>query len=262
MERILEVAREIRPALLDITGGAPELHPEIQRFIMALRREGIPVQLRTNLTVLLEPGLEELPAFFRENLVQLVASLPCYLAENVEAQRGTGVYEKSVEALRRLNAVGYGHKEHLALNLVYNPGGPSLPAPQTELEASYGRELESRFGVRFTRLLTITNMPIGRFGAQLRRESRIREYMDLLRSSFNPATVDGVMCRRQISVGWDGKLYDCDFNLALGMPVNHGAPDHIREFSPKALTCRRIVTGEHCFGCTAGAGSSCAGILA
>jgi len=261
MERVLDVARQIRPSLVDITGGAPELNPNLRRFILALGEEGIPAQVRTNLTVLLEPGQEDTPEFFRANGVRLVASMPCYLAENVEAQRGTGVYEKSIDAIRLLNGLGYGIDPDLPLNLVYNPGGPTLPAPQERLEADYRRELGERFGIRFTRLLTITNMPIGRFRAQLRAQDRLGEYVRLLQEAFNPRTVEGVMCRTQLSVAWDGTLYDCDFNLALGLPVDHGAPSHIRDFSPEALAGRRIVTGEHCFGCTAGCGSSCAGAL-
>ncbi len=251
-----------RPRLVDITGGAPELNPHLRRFVEALRAAGIDVQIRTNLTVLLEPGMEDMPAFFRDNEVALVASMPCYLEENVRAQRGPGVYEESIEAIRRLNSLGYGTEPNLPLNLVYNPGGPSLPGSQKELEISYKLELGLHSGVEFTRLLTITNMPIGRFGDELRRQGTEEEYMKLLRDSFNPATVECVMCRSQIAIGWDGTLYDCDFNQGLGLPVDHGAPDHILDFDPSALVERRIVTGDHCFGCTAGSGSSCGGALA
>ncbi len=262
MELVLKAAKDARPHLVDITGGAPELNPHLRRFVRALRAEGIPVQVRTNLTLLLEPGTEEMPEFFRDNEVGLVASMPCYLEENVRAQRGPGVYEKSVEAIRTLNGLGYGIDPRFALDLVYNPGGPFLPAAQQELEEAYRRELDAQFGIRFTHLFTITNMPIGRFGAELRRQQKVGEYMRLLKDSFNPRTLDGVMCRRQISVGWDGTLYDCDFNLAIELAVDHGAPDHIRDFEVPDLTERRIVTGDHCFGCTAGSGSSCAGALA
>ncbi len=219
------------------------------------------MKVRTNLTVLVETGMEDLPSFFREHAVELVASLPCYTDENVSAQRGPGVYQKSIEAIRRLNAEGYGREASLPLSLVYNPGGDFLPSPQLALENDYRRELDERFGISFTRLLTITNMPIGRFRKMLTGPRRLDSYMDLLKASYNPATVPGLMCRRQVSIGWDGSLYDCDFNLALGLTINHGAPDHIREFMPDALRSRRIVTGEHCFGCTAGAGSSCAGVI-
>lgn len=247
--------------MVDLTGGAPEMNLHFRKFVQALRQEGHRVQVRTNLTVLLEAGLEDLAEFLREHQVQLVASLPCYLEENVQAQRGVGVYEKSIAAIKRLNALGYGFESGLALNLVYNPGGPFLPPPQKVLEEDYRRELGTRFGISFTRLLTITNMPLGRFRAELNRQNQEQDYLRLLRKSFNPHTVGGLMCRQQISIGWDGTLYDCDFNLALGLPVNHGAPDHIQSFSPPDLRMRRIVTGEHCFACTAGAGSSCGGAL-
>jgi radical SAM/Cys-rich protein len=261
MELVLEAVRSSRCRLVDLTGGAPELNPHFRRFVTDLRRTGCTVQVRTNLTVLLEPGMEGLPEFFREHEAHLVASMPCYLEENVSAQRGKGVYEKSIAVIRRLNALGYGVEPSLPLNLVYNPGGAFLPPLQVALEEDYRRELGNRFGIAFTRLLTITNMPLGRFRAYLSRQSLETSYITLLRKSFNPDTVDGLMCRHQISIGWDGTLYDCDFNLALGLPVNHGAPDHIHAFRPAELWKRRIVTGEHCFGCTAGAGSSCGGAL-
>ena len=261
MERVLEIAGEVGCELVDLTGGAPELNPHFRRFVEALRGDGHTVQVRTNLTVLLEPGMETMPEFFRDHEVQLVASMPCYLEENVRAQRGERVYEKSVEAIRRLNALGYGQENGRILNLVYNPGGPVLPPEQAELEGDYRRELGDRFGITFSRLLTITNLPIGRFRAILRKHGQEQKYLHLLRTAFNPQTIDGLMCRHQLSIGWDGTLYDCDFNLALGFSVNHGAPDHIERFDPSDLMTRRIVTGEHCFGCTAGCGSSCAGAL-
>lgn len=261
MQAVLEAAERVGCQLVDLTGGAPELNPHFRRFVEALCNAGHRVQVRTNLTVLLEPGMETMPEWLQEREIQLVASMPCYLEENVRAQRGAGVYEKSVEAVKRLNALGYGSDPRLPLNLIYNPGGPFLPPEQSGLEADYRRELGERFGIVFSRLLTITNMPIGRFRAKLRREAREDEYLRLLRESFNPTTVDGLMCRHQISVGWDGTLYDCDFNLSLGYSVNHGAPDHIQRFEPSLLRARRIVTGEHCFGCTAGFGSSCGGAL-
>ena len=261
MQLVLKAAKSIDCELVDLTGGSPELNPHFRRFVAALREEGHSVQVRTNLTVLLEKGMEELPEFLRNHQIQLVASLPCYLEENVRAQRGEGVYAKSIEAIKRLNALGYGTGSGLPLNLVYNPGGPFLPSSQSALEEDYRRELDQRFGITFTHLLTITNMPLGRFRMELIRQNQERDYLDLLRKSFNPQTVNGLMCRHQISVGWDGTLYDCDFNLALGLPVNHGAPDHIRSFNPGDLKMRRVVTGEHCFTCTAGSGSSCGGVL-
>jgi radical SAM/Cys-rich protein len=262
MQSVLRAARSAGCQRVDLTGGAPELNLHFRKFVTALRQQDHQVQVRTNLTVLLEPGLEDMAEFLREHQVQLAASLPCYLEENVQAQRGIGVYEKSIAAIKRLNALGYGSESGLALNLVYNPGGPFLPPPQKVLEEDYRRELGARFGISFTRLLTITNMPLGRFRAELSRQNQEQDYLRLLRKSFNPQTVGGLMCRQQISVGWDGTLYDCDFNLALGLPVNHGAPNHIRSFSPAELRMRRIVTGEHCFACTAGSGSSCGGALA
>lgn len=261
MELILDAVEASRCRFADLTGGAPELNPHFRRFVMSLREKGCHVKVRTNLTVLLEPGMEDLPEFFKEHGVELIASLPCYTKENVCAQRGAGVYEKSIEAIRRLNALGYGLVPSLPLSLVYNPGGAFLPSPQLSLEADYRRELAERFGISFTHLLTITNMPLGRFRKELSAQKQLESYADLLRQSFNPATVSGLMCRRQVSIGWDGTLYDCDFNLALNLPVNHGAPDNIRSFAPDVLRARRIVTGQHCFGCTAGAGSSCAGCI-
>jgi len=261
MELVLNAAKSVSCKLIDLTGGAPELHPDFRRFITALRREGHSVQVRTNLTVLLEPGMEGLPEFFREQQVRLVASLPCYLQENVCAQRGPGTYVRSIESIKKLNALGYGSDSILPLNLIYNPGGAFLPPPQSALEDDYRRELGQRFDITFTRLLTITNMPIGRFRRELERKNQERSYLDLLRKSFNPETLNGLMCRHQISIGWDGILYDCDFNLALGLPVNHGAPVHIQSFRPIDLKVRRVFTGEHCFACAAGSGSSCGGAL-
>jgi len=261
MELALHAAANSGCRLVDLTGGAPELNPNFCRFIEALRKNGHAVQVRTNLTVFLEPGMDKIPEFFREHNIRLVASLPCYLEENVSAQRGKGVYEKSITAIRQLNTLGYGKNPELPLSLVYNPGGPFLPPPQSVLEADYRREMDLRFGIGFTHLLTITNMPLGRFQIELGRKNQEQKYLQLLRKSFNPQTVDGLMCRYQISIGWDGTLYDCDFNLALGLPVNHGAPDQLKSFRLSDLSLRRIVTGEHCYGCTAGAGSSCQGAL-
>lgn len=261
MELVLDAAEEAKPKLVDLTGGAPELNSEFRRFVVSLRADGHRVQVRTNLTVLLEPGSVDLPDFFRRHGVLLVASMPCYLEENVAAQRGAGVYKKSVEAMRRLNAAGYGVTGGLQLDLVYNPGGPYLPPSQEMIEADYRRELYSRFGLSFTRLLTITNMPLGRFWAGMKQAHRDEEYMRLLTGSFNPDTITGLMCRRQVSVGWDGRLYDCDFNLALGLPVGMDVPSTVEEFDANAVAARRIVTGVHCFGCTAGCGSSCKGAL-
>ena len=260
MEHILRVAREIDCKLIDITGGAPEMNPRFGRFVSAAREQGFPVQVRTNLTILLEPGYEDMPQFLADQEVQLVASLPCYLEDNVDRQRGKGVYLRSVDAIKALNAVGYSNGSNLSLDLVYNPVGPHLPPDQSELEQQYRDELKKRFGIKFTRLLTITNMPIGRFNADLRRWEKADKYKQLLRDSFNPDTIAPLMCRHQINVDWNGSMYDCDFNLALKLSVNHGMPTDVRDFDP-ALHQRKIETGNHCFGCTAGCGSSCGGAL-
>ncbi len=256
MEMILKAVEASRCKLVDITGGAPELNPFFNRFVKVLADRGNAVQVRTNLTVLQEPGMGNLAGFFKDNRIRLVASLPCYTTENVCAQRGQGVFEKSIETIKRLNNLGYGFEDSLPLNLVYNPGGAFLPSSQRTLEEDYRRVLFEQFGVVFTHLLTITNAPLGRFKKELLRNGQLVPYMELLRESFNPATVQRLMCRHQVSIGWDGTLYDCDFNLAIRLPVNHGAPDHIRSFSPHELRNRRIMTGDHCFACTAGAGSS------
>lgn len=261
MHLVLGAVRDTSPGLVDLTGGAPELNPHFVWFIESLLTEGIDVQVRTNLTVLYEEGQDLLPRFFSTRGVHLVASLPCYLEDNVTSQRGKGVYRKSVEAIKTLNEHGYGIDPRLPLHLVYNPGGPFLPPPQNVLEDDYRRELGARFGIQFTRLITITNMPIGRYLERLRETNSLQKYMDLLKKSFNSETIDGLMCRHLISIAWDGTIHDCDFNLAIGLRVDHGAPDHVTKFEKVALKERRIVTGDHCFGCTAGRGSSCGGEL-
>ncbi len=260
MEAVGDIADSVKPNLIDITGGSPELHPDIRRFITELRKRGHPIQVRTNLTVFYEDGMEGFPEFYRDNGVMLVASMPCYLEENVRAQRGERVYEKSIDAVKRLNSLGYG--SDLSLNLIYNPGGSFLPAAQVDLENDYKRELGEKLGIVFNHLFTITNMPLGRFRDQLHSQNKEEEYLELLRNSFNKNTIKELMCRYQISVGPDGTIYDCDFNLALEMPVSHGAPDHISRFDLPSIEKRRIATDKHCYGCTAGAGSSCAGSLA
>lgn len=260
MEMILKVVRDHRFKLIDLTGGAPELNPYFRLFVASLSQEGLQVQVRTNLTAILESG-KDMPDFLCKNKVRLVASLPCYLEENVRAQRGEGVYEKSISVIKRLNDLGYGYDSDLPLTLVYNPFGAYLPPPQSVLEDNYRRELESRFRITFTKLITITNMPLGRFRRILVKNCQLQNYMENLKKSFNPLTLEGLMCRHQISVGWDGILFDCDFNLSLGLSINHGALNHISSFNLSRLSRRRIITGEHCFGCTAGAGSSCSGAL-
>jgi radical SAM/Cys-rich protein len=218
---------------------------------------------RCNLTILLEAGYQNLAEFLADKQVEIIASMPCYSAENVNAQRGDGVFEDSIAALQLLNSLGYGIDPQLPLHLVYNPVGAFLPSPQEELEADYKRELQKHFGIVFNRLYTLSNLPIGRFAAYLRRNNRLDEYMQLLIESFNPATIEGLMCRNTISVGWRGEVYDCDFNQQLGMQWNN--PDKsgifLWDVNPDSLTNREITTGDHCFGCTAGAGSSCGGAI-
>ena len=261
MTAIVSLATALPGCLVDLTGGAPELHPGFRRFVTTLREAGIAVQLRTNLTVFDEPGQADTPEFLAGQQVRLVASLPCYRDENVTAQRGGDVFPRSLAALRRLNALGYGRRDELPLNLVYNPGGPFLPPEQVALEADYRRTLRACHGVEFSHLLTITNMPIGRFLQDLHARGMADGYRALLHDSFNPGTLPGLMCRHQICVAWDGRLADCDFNLTLGLGLAPGLPQRIDELQPGMLSGRRIVTGEHCFACSAGHGSSCGGAL-
>ncbi len=261
MLSVLRLARALPEARVDLTGGAPELNPHFRPFVDALREQGHAVQVRTNLTVFFEAGQGDTPEFLAERGVSLVASLPCYLDDNVDTQRGSGVYKRSIAALRRLNALGYGQQAELPLNLVYNPGGAFLPPDQAPLEDAYRRQLKDRFGIIFSRLLTITNMPMGRFLNDLQRDGQAEVYKTLLEDSFNQATLEGLMCRHQICVAWDGTLSDCDFNSILGLSLAEGLPSHIDKLDPKNLQGRTIVTGEHCFGCTAGCGSSCGGAL-
>ena len=250
-------------AVVDITGGAPEMNPSFRRFVSMAAVSGSHVKTRTNLTVLLGEGFEDLPSFLADNKVEIVASLPYYLKEIVDRQRGAGVFERSIEAIKRLNAAGYGvDGSGLELNLVYNPCGAYLPPGQRSIEADFRRELAKRHGVVFTGLFTITNMPVGRFKDFLESSGNLTRYMDRLIGLFNPDAARNVMCRTTVSVGYDGSLYDCDFNQMMGLKCGFGAPDHISRFDVSALGKRRIVTGEHCFGCTAGPGSSCTGAVA
>ncbi len=262
-ERVIEVlAASARVETLDITGGAPELNPNFAMLVERARALGRKVIVRCNLTVTLEPGMEWLVEFYRRAGVELVCSLPCYTAENTDRQRGAGVFDKSIAALRNLNAAGFGRGE-LRLDLVYNPVGASLPPPQAELEAQYRDQLARNFGIVFDRLLTITNMPIARFANQLRAAGNHSAYMSLLVNHFNPATVDALMCRDLVSIGWDGRLYDCDFNQMLNIPLGaHAARQFGTLTDVGELAGARIATGSHCFGCTAGAGSSCGGAIA
>jgi radical SAM/Cys-rich protein len=248
---------------LDITGGAPEMNPEFRRLVREGRRRGLEVIDRCNLTILCEPGYEDLADFLAEHRVRIIASMPCYLEENVEAQRGNGVFAPSIAGLKRLNSLGYGSEgSGLELDLVFNPQGPTLPPPQCALESDYKAELGRRHGIAFNRLLTITNMPIKRFGSFLQSKGQFGDYLSLLKGAYRSENLDAVMCRDLISVDWNGFIFDCDFNQMLDVPL---ARDHrrlhISELDASRLEGRRIATGEHCYGCTAGQGSSCGGAL-
>lgn len=263
MELILDVLRRT-PSIdtIDITGGAPEMNPHFEYFVENCRALGRHVIDRCNLTVFFVKGKEHLPQFLARHRVEIVASLPCYLRENVDRQRGQGVFTRSIQAMQRLNALGYGVAgTDLVVNVVYNPVGATLPPDQKELESDYRKELRKRFGILFNRLYTITNMPISRFLDDLVASGQMDRYMDALVSHFNPTVVPGLMCRAMVNVGWDGRLYDCDFNQMLGLSVEASCPQTIAEFDVTRLRSRPIRTGMHCYGCTAGAGSSCNGAV-
>jgi radical SAM/Cys-rich protein len=263
VEQVLAAIRRFRIPRVDITGGAPELNPSFRYLVGESRSIGCQVIVRHNLTVMFEQGQDDLPRFFRDHKIEVVSSLPYFLEQQTNAQRGRGVFEKSIEALRRLNAVGYGvENSELILNLVYNPVGAFLPPAQESIEADFKRELTNRYGISFNRLFTITNMPISRFLEYLRRSGNEERYMRKLIEAFNPATVAGLMCRNLVSVDWTGRLYDCDFNQMLDLRVVPELPQTIVNFDPEKFVSRRILTGSHCFGCTAGAGSSCGGAVA
>jgi radical SAM/Cys-rich protein len=263
IDLVIELMTRLRPASLDLTGGAPELNVHFRRLVFAARELGIEVIDRCNLTVLFEPGHEDLARFLADQGVTITASLPCYLEENVEQQRGKGVYDDSIRAIRELNRLGYGREPGLQFNLVYNPVGAVLPPAQAQLEADYKRELGERHGIVFNQLFTITNMPISRFGAVLLSSGGYGDYMTLLRNNYSEENLDGLMCRSLVSIDWQGYVFDCDFNQMLDIPVL--ASDnrvHIRDLvSGLELGGNTIATGEHCYGCTAGQGSSCGGAL-
>jgi radical SAM/Cys-rich protein len=245
---------------VDLTGGAPEMNPHFRWLVEEVRKLGRHVMDRCNLTILETKPYYELPGFLAEHRVEVVCSLPHYRALNTDKQRGEGVYEQSIRALKRLNALGYGDGQSgLRLVLVTNPVGAFLPAGQASLEAEWKRELLRNHGIRFDSLYALTNMPISRFLEWLRESGNLEAYLQRLVTAFNPAAARRVMCRNTLSVGWDGQLYDCDFNQMLELPVEAGAPRHIRDFDLAVLEARTIVTDRHCFGCTAGAGSSCGG---
>lgn len=249
---------------VDITGGAPELHPDFAHLVVSARKLGRHVMDRCNLTVIFEPGMEYLPEFFKLNEVELVCSLPCYSEENVDKQRGKGTFDASIRALRRLNEIGYGQPDtDLVLNLVYNPVGPHLPPPQQSLEQDYKRILGEQSGIVFNQLFCLTNMPITRYATHLKLRGEYDRYRELLADNFNAATLDQVMCRNLISIGWEGSVYDCDFNQMLDLPLRDraGKPLNIASLSLDEILNRPILVGDHCYACTAGAGSSCGGAL-
>ncbi len=249
---------------LDLTGGAPELNPHFRYLVEQAVASGVHVMDRCNLTILLEDGQQDLADFLAQHRVEIFASLPCYLEDNVNGQRGEGVYQKSIQAIRSLNKLGYGADDSgLRLNLVYNPTGPYLPPSQQALEADYKRELQKHFDIHFNQLFTITNMPIMRFGSQLISKGQFEEYMQLLKGAYQPGNLDTVMCRSLLSVNWQGYLYDCDFNQLLDLPARIGIKprSHIKDINTQQLTGLPIVIADHCYGCTAGQGSSCGGAL-
>jgi radical SAM/Cys-rich protein len=258
--RVGEWIHRYRPSVVDITGGAPELSDHFRFFVETARDCGCRVIDRNNLTIIETPAYAWLPEYLAAMEVEIVASLPCYSAETVDAQRGEGVFAKSIRALQRLNRVGYGTR--LPLHLVYNPLGAKLPPAQAELEAEYRVELRQRYGIEFTGIFALTNQPIARFAQDLREQGLWDEYLELLANSFNPATLDGLMCRTTLSVGWRGEIYDCDFNQMLGLHREHGVARHLWDVAPDDLVGNSIRTGVHCLACTAGAGSSCTGALA
>ncbi|OUS29737.1 radical SAM protein [Gammaproteobacteria bacterium 45_16_T64] len=263
VDTVIDVLRELNVKTLDLTGGAPEMNPEFRRLVIAARALGVKVIDRCNLTILIEPGYEDLADFLAEQHVSVVASLPCYTEDNVDSQRGKGVFESSIEGLQLLNKLGYGNPgSGLELDLVYNPGGAFLPPPQESLQADYKRELGEQYGIEFNGLLTITNMPISRFGSMLMSKGLFDEYMTLLRDNYSSANLAGVMCRNTLSVDWQGNVFDCDFNQMLLLPVlRDDIPVTLSQVLERSFEGHPVIVADHCFGCTAGQGSSCGGAL-
>ncbi len=262
LEHCLHASGDARVRTIDITGGAPELHPDIEWLVQAMAGLGKRLILRSNLVVLLEPAHRHLMEFFAANKVELVGSLPDYRAERAERQRGVGTFKRAIEAIRELNQIGYGRNDGvLKLNLVHNPAGAYLPGSQASLESEYKRRLRHEYGVNFNTLFSLVNCPIGRYLDYLTTSGNLTDYLRTLQCAFNAQTVAKVMCRKTLSVGWDGHLYDCDFNQVLDLTVNSGAPIHIKDFEISRLANREIVVRNHCFACTAGSGSSCQGAL-
>jgi radical SAM/Cys-rich protein len=265
VEAVLAFLRDSAVRRLDITGGAPELNPHFRHLVVAARQLGVHVMDRCNLTILAEPGHEDLADFLAAQQVEVIASLPCYLEDNVDRQRGKGVFSGSIAALRKLNALGFGRAgTGLVLNLVYNPQGPSLPPAQVRLEDAYRGHLRAEYGVEFNRLFTLANMPIARFGSTLISKGQFNSYMTLLQASYREENLEQVMCRTLLSVDWQGYVYDCDFNQMLELPARFDGKRRMRlgDLVGKDLAGRPIVVADHCFGCTAGQGSSCGGALA
>jgi radical SAM/Cys-rich protein len=266
IDRLIDWLAKTDIPTVDLTGGAPEMIPDFKYLVERLKLLTPPRHIidRCNLTILLEPGYEDFAEFLARHGIEIIASMPCYSPANVNAQRGEGVFDSSIKALQLLNSLGYGLQPGLPLHLVYNPNGAFLPGPQEELEADYKRELKEHFGIVFNKLYTITNLPIARFASYLKNNNLLGDYMALLNDAFNPATVDGLMCRNTINVSWQGEVFDCDFNqmLKLGWSRNGGSDAlHLWEVDPAMVENRDVLTGDHCFGCTAGAGSSCGGAL-
>ncbi|NND82757.1 MAG: radical SAM/Cys-rich domain protein [Gammaproteobacteria bacterium] len=263
MQRILEWIDQADIQRVDLTGGAPELNPDFRRFCEHLIERGIQITSRCNITVLFEPDQQDLAAWYAAHQVRLVCSLPCYTEDNVEAQRGKGVFDKSIAGLQLLNSLGYGDesKGDLLLDLVYNPVGAFLPPAQESLEADYRRMLKDNFNIEFSHLLAITNIPINRFAHALERDGEMARYQALLVENFNSANLDPLMCRHLINLDWEGRVYDCDFNQMLEIPFGRGAVRHLWDLDPQQIAGQPIATNRHCFGCTAGAGSSCGGTL-
>ncbi len=263
IEQVLQFLQHNKIGKLDLTGGAPELNPDFRYLVTQAHAMGVHIIDRCNLTVLLEPGQQDTADFLAQHQVEIVASLPCYLEENVDAQRGNGVFQDSIAAIRLLNKLGYGQEDsQLQLNLMYNPVGPHLPPPQCQLQQDYKRELQQRYDIVFNNLYTLTNMPIKRFGSTLISKGEFDSYMTLLKDAYQETNLQTVMCRHLISVDWQGVVYDCDFNQMLGLPIKQaGKALQLQDVTAEMLDGKGIVIADHCYGCTAGQGSSCGGAL-
>ncbi|MCB9756925.1 MAG: arsenosugar biosynthesis radical SAM protein ArsS [Candidatus Omnitrophica bacterium] len=261
-QAIVRLMDEFHPKTLDLTGGAPEMNPHFRYLVHQAHQRAIHIIDRCNLTILFEQGMQDLGDFLAQHQVEVIASLPCYTQDNVDQQRGRGVFGKSIEALQELNRLGYGQSNSgLVLNLVYNPVGAHLPPAQEKLQQDYKQRLSDDFGIVFNKLYTITNMPITRYAKFLKTFNQLESYCELLVNSFNPGTLDGLMCRNTLSIGWDGKLFDCDFNQMLGMGMRKDHELTVFDVTKKDLESWQVLTANHCFGCTAGTGSSCQGTL-